>query len=86
MEHKHNLQMEQETMKAASEEWQHKLMGKYLIRHTKGKTEHDEVLESELPNPHRVVTKGVILTHDSNPDRMNVVLDDDDMIEKVYFG
>ncbi|KAF2151242.1 hypothetical protein K461DRAFT_169838 [Myriangium duriaei CBS 260.36] len=65
-----------------SEEWANKLMGKKLG------DKHDEVTfaRNELPEKHRVVNEGDMMTMDYNPDRLNVHVAKDGTVSKVNHG
>ncbi|GAM82110.1 hypothetical protein ANO11243_000890 [Dothideomycetidae sp. 11243] len=65
-----------------SEEWANKLVGKKLG----DKTDEITFARSDLPEKHRVVNEGDMMTMDHNPDRLNIHHDKDGTITKVNHG
>ncbi|EXJ68124.1 uncharacterized protein A1O5_08739 [Cladophialophora psammophila CBS 110553] len=68
--------------KDATGEWMNKLMGKRL-----GETSNEtHFAEKDLPQNHRVVQEGMMMTMDHNPDRLNIHVDKDGTVKKVTHG
>lgn len=63
-------------------DWQNKLMGKKIG------DSGDEMTfaKKDLPDKHRVVKSGDMMTMDHNPDRLNIHVGDDGTVEKVTHG
>jgi len=68
--------------KDKNEEWSHKLMGKKLGDAS------DEVTfaKRDLPEQHRVVNEGDMMTMDHNPNRLTVHVDKEGTVKKVTHG
>ncbi|OAP60654.1 hypothetical protein AYL99_05656 [Fonsecaea erecta] len=65
-----------------TEEWMTKLMGKRL-----GDTSNEtQFAKKDLPQNHRVVEDGGMMTMDHNPDRLNIHVDKDGTVKKVTHG
>ncbi|VUC26212.1 unnamed protein product [Clonostachys rosea] len=64
-------------------EWQNKLVGKTL--HDEETTE-TTFSKKELPEKHRIVKPGQMMTRDFRVDRLNVHVNDDNIVTKVNFG
>lgn len=48
---------------------------------------HDQVVRiKDLPSYHRVLPPGAIMTRDYRLDRLNVFIDDNRKVERVYYG
>ncbi|KIW85627.1 hypothetical protein Z517_01019 [Fonsecaea pedrosoi CBS 271.37] len=63
-------------------EWMNKLMGKRL-----GETSNEtQFAKKDLPQNHRVVEEGGMMTMDHNPDRLNIHVDKDGTVKKVTHG
>ncbi|KIX95655.1 uncharacterized protein Z520_08775 [Fonsecaea multimorphosa CBS 102226] len=63
-------------------EWMNKLMGKRI-----GETSNEtSFAKKDLPQNHRVVEEGGMMTMDHNPDRLNIHVDKDGTVKKVTHG
>ncbi|KAF2214770.1 hypothetical protein CERZMDRAFT_36283 [Cercospora zeae-maydis SCOH1-5] len=63
-------------------EWMNKLVGKKI-----GDTSNETTFaKADLPEQHRVVKQGDMMTMDHNPNRLNVHTKDDGTVEKVTHG
>ncbi|KAF1798853.1 hypothetical protein V8B55DRAFT_1521849 [Mucor lusitanicus] len=69
-------------------EWEQKLVGKILLEDDAEHTlNNDEVVRiKDLPSYHRVLPPGAIMTRDYRLDRLNVFIDDNRKVERVYYG
>jgi len=45
-----------------------------------------EIHEPSLPQPYRIIEPGDAVTKDYRPDRLNIYLDDDGHVSRVYCG
>jgi len=63
-------------------DWMGKLMGKKIGDSS------DEITfaKQDLPEKHRVVKEGDMMTMDHNPDRLNIHVDGDGTVKKVTHG
>ncbi|CAG8574726.1 6985_t:CDS:2 [Diversispora eburnea] len=73
------------------DEWKSKLVGKILVRSkdisTVSEVDKDKVvLETDLPEVKRIVNKGMLVTMDWKPERLNVHLNEDNKITSVNYG
>ncbi|CAO3634901.1 unnamed protein product [Mucor hiemalis] len=71
-----------------NEEWQQKLIGKTLVEDDVETTLGAEqvVRMNELPAGHRLLPPGRPQTRDYRPERLNVFVDENNLINQVYFG
>ncbi|KAG2230712.1 hypothetical protein INT48_003719 [Thamnidium elegans] len=75
-------------MQAQSELWEQRLIGKTLVQDN-AETVLDEQKTfkiSELPPGHRILPPGAPQTRDFRPDRLNVFVTEDYVVEKAYFS
>ncbi|RHZ46557.1 hypothetical protein Glove_615g17 [Diversispora epigaea] len=73
------------------DEWKSKLVGKTLVRSkdisTASEVDNDKVVhETVLPEGKRIINKGMFVTMDWKPERLNVHLNEDDKIMSVNYG
>nr|OQO20511.1 hypothetical protein B0A51_10888 [Rachicladosporium sp. CCFEE 5018] len=62
--------------------WMSKLMGKKI-----GDSSNETTFaKTELPQQHRVVKEGDMMTQDHNPDRLNIHTGEDGIVKKVTHG
>ncbi|KAF2762033.1 hypothetical protein EJ05DRAFT_507628 [Pseudovirgaria hyperparasitica] len=67
---------------SSSSDWQTKLMGKKI-----GETSNETTFaKKDLPETHRVVKEGDMMTMDHNPDRLNIHVGEDNTVRKVTHG
>lgn len=73
-----------------SKEIRDKLKGRKYVDDKNGQTAAQKgdnvVLASELPQPNRVLGRNSIMTRDFHENRLNVILDDQQVVENVYYG
>ncbi|KAG2196482.1 hypothetical protein INT46_001227 [Mucor plumbeus] len=71
-----------------SHEWEKKLIGKILLDdNTEHSFSNDEVVRmKDLPAYNRVLLPNSIMTRDYQIDRLNVHIDDNRKVERVYYG
>ncbi|KAL1860525.1 hypothetical protein Daus18300_009157 [Diaporthe australafricana] len=67
-----------------TEEWTNKLVGKKI---TEDETSNEiSFAKRELPEKHRIITPGAMVTKDFWPDRLNVHVKDDGTVSHVTHG
>ncbi|KAE8320519.1 peptidase inhibitor I78 family-domain-containing protein [Aspergillus sergii] len=64
-------------------EWLNKLAGKTI---TEGTSDVTTFAKKDLPQPHRIVKPGDMMTMDYKPERLNVHLDEKGTVHDVHFG
>ncbi|KAE8346740.1 hypothetical protein BDV24DRAFT_158371 [Aspergillus arachidicola] len=64
-------------------EWLNKLAGKTI---TEGTSDVTSFAKKDLPQSHRIVKPGDMMTMDYRPERLNVHLDDKGTVHDVNFG
>jgi hypothetical protein len=62
------------------------LIGKRVVKKASDEDGDDVVVESTLPNPYRVLKPRSRQTRDYRPERLNLHVNDDGVIEKVSFA
>ncbi|PWY83213.1 hypothetical protein BO94DRAFT_625582 [Aspergillus sclerotioniger CBS 115572] len=65
------------------EEWLHKLAGKKI---TESDSDVTSFAKKDLPEGHRVIKPGDAVTMDFRPERMNVHVDDEGIVQHVSFA
>ncbi|KAK7536005.1 uncharacterized protein J3D65DRAFT_627071 [Phyllosticta citribraziliensis] len=63
-------------------DWEEKLLGKKIG------DAHDNVTfaKQDLPEEHRIIKQGEMVTQDHKPERLNIHVDDDGTVHKVQHG
>ncbi|BAE64245.1 unnamed protein product [Aspergillus oryzae RIB40] len=64
-------------------EWLNKLAGKTI---TEGTSDVTSFAKKDLPQSHRIVKPGDMMTMDYKPERLNVHLDEQGTVHDVHFG
>ncbi|KAK3933628.1 hypothetical protein QBC46DRAFT_401612 [Diplogelasinospora grovesii] len=67
-----------------TEEWMSKLAGKKLC--DDGPTNETNFCKTDLPKETRIISPGMMVTKDFNPDRLNVHVNDDGTVSHVVHG
>ncbi|KAK8193099.1 hypothetical protein HDK77DRAFT_438578 [Phyllosticta capitalensis] len=67
---------------ATTNDWEEKLLGKKIG------DSHDNVTfaKQDLPEEHRIVKAGEMVTQDHKPERLNIHVDDNGTVHKVVHG
>lgn len=84
--------MDSENLQKRSQEWATKIKGKRFVNDKndtnvkRDDDDQDTVYASQLPDHNRVVGRHSIMTRDFRPERLNVILNDDQIVESVYYG
>ncbi|KAL2221306.1 peptidase inhibitor I78 family-domain-containing protein [Thermoascus aurantiacus ATCC 26904] len=65
------------------EEWLNKLVGKKITELT---TDANSFARKDLPESHRIIRPGDMVTMDYRPERLNVHVDDNGTVRDVRFG
>ncbi|KAI0597791.1 hypothetical protein F4775DRAFT_593026 [Biscogniauxia sp. FL1348] len=66
-----------------TQEWTNKLVGKKLSDDSHSET---NFCKKDLPQQHRVIRPGMMVTKDFQPDRLNVHVNDDGTVSHVQHG
>ncbi|KUI55860.1 hypothetical protein VP1G_03296 [Cytospora mali] len=67
-----------------TEEWMNKLVGKKLSE--QDASNETSFAKRELPESHRVIQPGQMVTKDFNPDRLNIHVQEDGTVSHVTHG
>ncbi|KAI9376765.1 peptidase inhibitor I78 family-domain-containing protein [Aspergillus egyptiacus] len=71
------------TSGGSTDEWLNKLMGKKLSDSASDAT---SFAKKDLPESHRIVKPGDMMTMDHRPERLNIHVDENDNVRDVRYG
>ncbi|KAJ8655461.1 hypothetical protein O0I10_008955 [Lichtheimia ornata] len=74
------------TNPADLDEWKERLLGKKYVENDEMHVEGQTFPRSQLPPVNRVLPPGAPATRDYVPNRLNVILDDADIVTSVYYA
>ncbi|KAL0639952.1 hypothetical protein Q9L58_001044 [Maublancomyces gigas] len=67
-------------------QWEEKLVGKKIIDDSSSPGSISTFTKRDLPDKHRVVSPGAMMTRDFHPDRLNVYVGEDGVCSHVTMG